>query len=72
MSGNVWEYCLDRHGTLAYGIDPKGVSTGALRVKRGGSWDDSANACSSYGRVGGGSSNALNTNGFRLARTLSE
>ena len=72
MSGNVWEYCLDRHGTLAYGIDPKGVSTGALRVKRGGSWDDSANACSSYGRAGGGSSNALNTNGFRLARTLSE
>ena len=38
MHGNVWEWCLDWHGTLSYGTDPGGSSSGSYRVRRGGSW----------------------------------
>ena len=73
MSGNVWEWCLDWSGTLAYGADPKGASSGSLRELRGGSWNDVANDCSSSRRVGSGPSRESNNSaGFRLARTLQE
>lgn len=38
MSGNYAEICLDWYGTLAYGTDPKGPSSGTKRVSRGGSY----------------------------------
>lgn len=38
MSGNEWEWCSSWNGTLAYGADPAGVSTGTNRVLRGGGW----------------------------------
>ena len=72
MSGNVWERCLDWYGTLSYGTDPKGASSGSFRVYRGGSYSASGNGCSSsirmdwepsldgYGCIFG----------FRLAKTL--
>lgn len=47
MSGNVWEWCLDWHGALKYGTDPKGVETGSLRVIRGGNWYSSESWCTS-------------------------
>lgn len=40
MSGNVWEWCQDWHymyDTLAL-TNPKGPSTGEMRISRGGSW----------------------------------
>ena len=74
MSGNVWEWCLDWYnGTLTYGTDPKGSSSGADRVKRGGSWHYNADYCtSSYRSVYNPSSaDAYSNIGFRLVRTLS-
>jgi len=44
MHGNVWEWCWD--WKAAYPAqnetDPSGASSGSIRVRRGGSWSDSA------------------------------
>lgn len=32
MHGNVWEWCLDWEGSLTYGSDPVGASSGSTRV----------------------------------------
>ena len=70
MHGNVWEWCLDWGATLSYGTDPKGSSSGTNRVKRGGSWGDDADHCTSSYR-GTYDSWHVGSLGFRLVRTLS-
>ena len=71
MNGNVWEWCLDWSGTLAYGTDPKGSSSGASRVFRGGSWVYGADHCTSSFRDSYFiPSDANRSVGFRLVRTL--
>ena len=72
MHGNVWEWCLDWYGTLAYGTDPKCSSSGSYRVFRGGGWIDDADYCTSSYRFSGAPSVEINFCGFRLVRTLSE
>ena len=69
MHGNVWEWCTDLYcSTLAGGDDPQGASTGAVRMRRGGSW----NYQSPYGRSAFRFSNArgirLDYYGFRVVR----
>jgi formylglycine-generating enzyme required for sulfatase activity len=72
MHGNVWEWCLDWYGTLAYGVDPKGSSSWSHRVERGGSWDYPASRCTSSYRYDDDPSSSLDNLGFRLVRTLSD
>ena len=47
MSGNVFEWCQDRYGSYSSGsqTDPKGPSSGSLRLLRGGSWGNFAGDC---------------------------
>ena len=47
MSGNVYEWCSDWHGsyTAKAQTNPIGPSTGSPRVLRGGSWDYDAQYC---------------------------
>ncbi|MBQ6142296.1 MAG: formylglycine-generating enzyme family protein [Kiritimatiellae bacterium] len=71
MHGNVWEWCLDWYGTLAYCTDPKGSSSGSDRVRRGGTWSEGVGDCTSSFRINGTPSVENRCVGFRLARTLS-
>lgn len=67
MHGNVLEWCLDWHGSLASSTDPIGPSSGSGRVRRGGSWYNEADHCASSYRNGTGPSLVYNNLGFRLA-----
>lgn len=71
MHGNVWEFCLDWYGTLTYGNDPKGSSSGTQREDRGGSWFDGPDDCvSSYrGIIGPAWGDRMH--GFRIVGPVS-
>ena len=70
MSGNVWEWCWDRHGAYTgYDkADPPGAASGDSRVMRGGSWGDPALALRSVNRSYNSPSGRSNLLGFRLVR----
>jgi formylglycine-generating enzyme required for sulfatase activity len=60
MHGNVWEWCTDLYcSKLAGGDDPRGASTGAVRVRREGSWNYQSPYCRSAFRFS-------NARGIRL------
>ena len=72
MSGNLFEWCLDWYGSLKYGTDPKGPSSGTNRHMRGGSWNHTSSCCTSSYRCYGenGPSSGGQGAGFRLCLTL--
>ncbi len=68
MSGNVWEWCLDRYGvyTNHNQINPTGATTGDFRVLRGGSFNhDVKHSRVSY-RNFDFPSRRINSVGFRI------
>ena len=72
MLGNVWEWTADWYGEeypSGMVTDPRGPSTGSLRVCRGGGWGNYARYVRSAGR-GSVSPGSRDSNiGFRLVRT---
>ena len=71
MHGHECEWCLDWHGTLVYGTDPKGPYSGSSRMARGGALNNMDTACTSSIRFNYDPSVTGKTIGFRLVRTLS-
>lgn len=59
-------------GILSDLAPEEGSSSGSNRVKRGGSWNNNADNCTSSNRNNNTPSNENNNNGFRLVSTMSE
>ena len=71
LHGNVQEWVQDWYGGYPHGAvtDPRGPSSGARRVFRGGSWNSGARYCRSAFRDDTRPGDRSRRIGFRLART---
>lgn len=73
MTGNVWELCWDWYGEpyTSGATDPRGATSSAYRVIRGGSWRDHAGSCRAASRNGFPPevTNDYDAAGCRLARS---
>ena len=70
MSGNVWEWTWDWHGTYPTGTltDYRGPASGADRVVRGGNWYYGASYCTVAYRNNYQPNYRVNSTGFRVVR----
>jgi formylglycine-generating enzyme required for sulfatase activity len=72
MHGNAWEWCSDFYQANYYRVspvdDPRGPSSGAERVIRGGAWDKFGAHCGSAFRTGKPRNDKGYNTGFRVAR----
>ena len=75
MHGNVWEWCWDGYEERYYANsptdDPLGPSQAAVRVIRGGSWDNDPRDARSANRSRGTPGDRDDDLGFRVARVQS-
>ena len=68
MVGNVWEWVDDGYGEYTGGSVTDPAVSGSDRVRRGGSWYNSARYCRSAIRYRDSATDRYNTLGFRLLR----
>ena len=68
LSGNVWEWCQDCHGSYVSSsqTNPIGANSGSKRVSRGGSWYYNARCCRSSYRYCDAPDYRFNYIGLRL------
>ena len=74
MSGNVFEWCWDKYGSISSSTAADGASSGAYRVFRGGSWnsmDSFGFVCNVYTRPNNYASGRNSSRGFRVVRASS-
>lgn len=74
MHGNVWEWCSDWHGDYDLNnlVDPMGPSNGIFRVKRGGSWFETAGSGSHRSACRGPLDGGHARTGFRMVLSAQE
>ncbi len=72
MYGNVFEWVSDRYGPYSGEPvkDPRGPAEGMRRIRRGGSWDSSARACSSAARSDVEPDRSNKDTGLRIVREI--
>ena len=72
MSGNVYEWCYDRYGTVSSSTADTGASSGSYCVLLGGSWSLDASYCAVSFRNYGEPIYRFNFFGFRVVRSGSK